>query len=222
LAFSPDGKIMATHLRLWDTQTFKKKFYFSAHDATVRAVRFLSRARLITAGEDATFRIWNQESGEQVREIAPDKECTWLDLMAISPNGDQVAWAHGTDRLHLFDVARSQDVFRVREREGDKAITCVLFSPDGRLLATGGRDYRIDLWQSATGKKQHTLVGHSDDITCLAFFSSGQTLVSGSFDKTIRCWDLTVGTELQSIGQHEERISALAVSPDGRLVASGS
>ena len=66
----------------------------------------------------------------------------------------------------------------------------IVFSPDGKILASGGWDNTIKLWDIATGKVISTLTGHQGRIWSVAFSPDGKTLVSGSEDRTIRLWSL--------------------------------
>ena len=64
------------------------------------------------------------------------------------------------------------------------------FSSDGHVLASGGDDHIIKLWDMQTGKELCTLTGHAGSIYCLAFSTDGQMLASGGDDHTIKLWGM--------------------------------
>ncbi|CAI7569108.1 unnamed protein product [Penicillium glandicola] len=102
------------------------------------------------------------------------------------------------------------------------SVKSVVFSPNGRLLASAFDYMTINLWEAATGALQQTLEGHSDTVNFVAFSPNGQVLASASDDKTIKLWETATGTLQQTLAGNSSQVKSLAFSPDGRLIASAS
>ena len=106
--------------------------------------------------------------------------------------------------------------------KGFGTVFVVAFSPDGKLLATGGSDGVVCCWEVTSGKELLSYKGHSNFIRSVAFSPDGKTLASGSSDKTIKLWDCHSGECLQTWQGHSDWVHSVAFSPDGKNLASSS
>lgn len=101
-------------------------------------------------------------------------------------------------------------------------VRSVVYSPDGHLIASGGRDNTIILWDADTYQKVgQPLVGHTDWINALAFSPDGKVLASAGRDSEIRLWDIE---SQKPIGEpllgHEQEIRSMTFAPHDTLLVS--
>jgi WD40 repeat protein len=95
---------------------------------------------------------------------------------------------------------------------------CVAFDPEGKVLASGGFDGVVKLWDPATGKARAVLRGHRQYVSGLAFTDAGKSLVSVSFDGVMKTWDVTRGREASSVPLGAF-VASLRFSHDGKTMA---
>ena len=101
-------------------------------------------------------------------------------------------------------------------------ISRMVWSPDGRYLASASRDQTVRIWDTETGDVRHTLNGHTGWAIDVAWSPDGQRLASCADDRTVRLWDMEHGICQRILGGHESTVKAVAWSPDGKTLATGS
>jgi WD40 repeat protein len=82
----------------------------------------------------------------------------------------------------------AKELFKLLAHSG--GADCVAFSPDSALLASGGRDNTIKLWNADNGEALVALKGHDKPVLSVAFHPKGALMASGSGDNTVRLWGL--------------------------------
>ncbi len=104
----------------------------------------------------------------------------------------------------------------------------IAVAPRENLVAAGGSDGSVRLWDLATRSKVATLrsgmhrrAGHEGLVTSLVFSRDGAFLATGHLDGAIHIWSLDTGDELKVRLGHDSSVGALEFSPDGLLLASG-
>ena len=104
-----------------------------------------------------------------------------------------------------------------------RGVSCVRFSPDGRLIASSSADATVRIWSASTGAHLNTLEGHLAGISALSWGPDSKTLATGSDDKSIRLWDVSTGKpHPHPLTGHHNYIYSLAFNSKGNILVSGS
>lgn len=99
-------------------------------------------------------------------------------------------------------------------------IVCVAYSPDSKLIASGGFDNQIVVWESATGNVKQRLTGLKAFPLSLTFSHDSRYIISAGKDSRITIWDVISGAEVRSIKAHNDDITDVAIRSDNTIASA--
>jgi RNA polymerase sigma factor (sigma-70 family) len=236
IAFSPDGKTLASgvacgNIRLWDVATGRERYPSEEPHGYINEVRFASDgATLISLSRDRRILWWD------LATQTPRRQFTWTAKggihAALSPDGNTLAvgsWSDYKARVwetRLWDVRTGKPSRLLDKHPG--GFWPIAFSPDGRFVASGGREHVIYVWDASTGKEVRQIKDVADEVWSLCFSPDSKALACGTYPEGIvtakpalHLWDLDSGKERCQFNMHFSFVTGLAFSPDGKVIASG-
>ncbi|MCZ6688946.1 MAG: hypothetical protein O7H41_05025 [Planctomycetota bacterium] len=151
------------------------------------------RAMGVGSGE-SRYRIGKESVGNdwEVLHSGRGNETRDISYLTLSPDGLTAMTGLSNGAVQAWEIATGKSILEWRAHQ--KSITSLLYSPDGRLVATSALDDGITLWDSLIAgnglKKVAKFSGHGDLVFCLAFTPRGSYLASGGTDGTILLWDI--------------------------------
>jgi WD40 repeat protein len=233
LAISPGRRILVSgsglgNLRLWRLPDGKALRILNGPLGPILCIAITPDGQMLISVEgDREGRIGDYAPGSIQMWRLPDGALlstegeVWnAECSSISPDGLVLAigYRDGTVELgSLFDGKGLKTPLRLQH----SSISCLAFSPNGRMLASGSSNI-VWLWSLPDGTVLQKLKGHTKGITCIAISSNERLLASGSGNGTVWLWDLSDRILLQKLKAHTNKVNCIAISSDEQVLASGS
>jgi WD40 repeat protein/predicted Ser/Thr protein kinase len=246
VAFSPDGKLLATMHAVWDATTGEKRFDFPKDLVGINSVTFSPDGRRLAL---------NVGLG-----MNPYQTITILEALTGTPllgprapiNGAITSVAYSPDGLRLASLGDNSPAFGMSEQEldlwdgccGPEAqvfgkhrlpVTEIAFDPGGgRLAAVSAMPIFDDhdrtprapgeatVWDVGRGQELLSLAASNDVPLGVAVSRDGRRIAAASYDDGVIVWDAATGEKLQTLRCHAGMIRDVAFSPDGTRIASAS
>jgi RNA polymerase sigma factor (sigma-70 family) len=181
-----------------------------------------------------TIHLWDLETGKELHAL-PFKESGYGTGHAFTPDGKTFITSGEKPYFRIWEVpsakpegvvATGKEAARAPQRF-DVSIhweaSSIAVSPDGKRFATGRRDGRIDIWDTATAEVRVPLDTHRHEVATVAVSPDGKLAATLGHDSAIRVWELANGKPVVTISAprananpHAGPKRRPAFIPDGR------
>jgi WD40 repeat protein len=198
----------------------QRLYELAGHTDIVHSVQFSpDGARLATASQDGTARIWDLASRREIFKIPVGASENIA--IAFSPDGKRLAATGIENTVTIWDTESSKELLTLRGHAAP--VVGLAFNPDGtQLVSVSPRsEAELRIWDSITGEE---LLGLEDAgaVIAVAFSPDGKRLAMGSEEGIATIWDAASGKQLFSFFGHTRPIFSVTFTPDGSRLATAS
>ncbi len=242
VALSPDGKLLASidltkqvfegggtwfpdgRIHLWDvaTGTELRKLVLPLKEiapkipAGFNSVAFAPDGKtLVTTAMDATLRIWDPQTGRQLRQFAGFAGAAGH--FAFAPDGKSLAVADGHTVIRLIDLAGGTDRLPLNGHRGN--VSSAVVTPDCQTVVTSSVDGTLRFWDPLIGRERDRRPAPVHFLSAPRLLADGQNYLTLGSDWMYRLHDLATGKELAVLRGHTAH-SPFALSPDRKTLAA--
>ncbi|KAL3314828.1 Dynein assembly factor with WDR repeat domains 1 [Cichlidogyrus casuarinus] len=134
-----------------------------------------SGSHFITASYDRTCRLWETDTGKEVRTYEGHSNVVYA-LSFNNPFCDKIATGSFDRTARVWSVDSGECYYSLKGHNAE--LVCLQFNPISTILATGSMDTRAKLWDIETGSEVANLSGHTAEVICLQFSQGANTSVT--------------------------------------------
>jgi serine/threonine protein kinase len=169
---------------------------------------------IVSAGTDATLRIWNAGSGALVRTISLDEGVP----TAVAVGDRQALTGHRSGLIVLWDLERAERIGTYRA--GGAGITSLTLTADPGIFAAAAQDGSVALFDTRVSAAPITLLDGSEGTGVIVAASEARGFVAAAGpERTVRLWRTDTHRLTRTYRGSEGGLAALDISSDGRYVA---
>ncbi|KAJ5152369.1 hypothetical protein N7492_010664 [Penicillium capsulatum] len=167
---------------------------------------------LVSASSDTTVRLWRPHS-ESIE--VPERIGKHTDYVkALASPGSHATWvaSGGLDhKLCLWDLNGGGETLSIDTCDDDVNEKGSIYALGAKssVLASGGPENVVRVWDPKSGKLVTKFVGHTDNVRDILINQAGDTIMTASSDQTIKVWSLTAGRCMNTLTMHNDSVWSL-------------
>lgn len=196
---------------------------FSPHGVIASASYSPDGSKIVTGSWDFSARIWDSNTGADLRKLAGDDGHTgFVNSAVFSPDGKYVLTASDDGTAKIWDASNGTVLTTLTGHED--RVRHATFSKDGSQILTSSNDRTARIWDlketaraNGSANVEATVAqvfkGHEWAVLSAEFSDDGKFVITASEDNTARIWDATNGKELSVLAGHTARVTSVAFAP---------
>jgi WD repeat-containing protein 48 len=174
---------------------------------------------LVSASSDITVKVWRPAAQDILPPQTIGLHTDYVKRVASPGQRENWVATGGLDhKISLWDLngAGKKLQIAVGEDENSAKGSVYALAATPSIIASGGPESIVRIWDSRTGKRITKFVGHTDNIRDVLIAQDADTILTASSDQTVKVWSMTAGRCMYTLTMHNDSVWSL-FSDDPRL-----
>ena len=171
-----------------------------------------SNTALVSASSDITVKVWRPHSEESQIPTTIGLHSDYVKCLASPGTSSDWVASGGLDhKIKLWDLNGGGERLHidVGEAQNNAKGSVYALSVQGSIMASGGPESIVRLWDPKSGKRITNFVGHTDNIRDILVNQDGDTIMTASSDQTVKVWSITAGRCMYTLTMHNDSVWSL-------------
>lgn len=221
-AISPTGRELAAggqdgKLRVWDTVTGVLLHVLEGQSDAISACVWLRPGLVIAGGSDGNMRVWEVDARRCIRQHKG--HAAHISQLLRGPSGNWYLTASWDQTVKVWNTHHRE---RFAFPAGNRAVTSIVMTDDGRLLAASYWDGSVRVWDVDTGKVKEEFQAHEECLIGCSLVAGSRFLVTADQEGRLRSWSVDEMGTVRYINQHSGEVYSVRYTPDNLHVLSAA
>jgi WD40 repeat protein len=222
IAFSPDSRLIgfgSEALGVYDTGSLEQRSFMRTD--SIKAVAFSPDKQFVAIvyiRGDVVLR--SATTNQQIASLTHPRTGPGGETLAFSSNGKVLA-SSKHDSIRIWNLSGTGERTVLAGHEG--GVPCIAYSPDQKLIASGGKDRVVRVWRRSDGQEIGALSSLGGPLQSLAFSPDGKLLATGDWSTdgtSLRLWRMDTLAEVTRVAHQLGPVCGIGFSPDGQYLAA--
>lgn len=207
-----DGKYQTQPTAIRGDATYKRGI--QAHTHWVNQIATSSDAQSVySCSSDTLVKCWRPNAFVNDKAETLGSHTDYVKCLVVPTYTNEWIATGGLDRsIIMWDTTGKGEKSRIDGSTVDGGMKQSIYSmvSGPNILASGGIEKVIRVWDARSGSRITKFIGHTDNVRAILCSDDGKTFISASSDTTVKIWDLTAGRCLHTLTMHADPVWTLA------------
>lgn len=182
-----------------------------------------SNQALLSASSDITIKLWRPAATDRLPPQPIGLHSDYVKTLAVPSTTSDWVVSGGLDRkIYMWDLNGGGEKLCINVAEDEAGSvsnkekgSVYALAATNNVLASGGPESTVRVWDARTGKRITKLVGHTDNIRDVLVSQDGSTIMTASSDQTVKVWSTVAGRCMYTLTMHDASVwSLFSADPD--------